>query len=110
MGLPGGSVVKSTCQSKRHRLIPSPVTKIPYAAEQLTHNYWACALETRSHNCCDPGATTTEGCVGPMLYEEAAAMRSHQLQLESGPARLNCWEKPHNKAPAQPKIKKENHI
>ena len=51
---------ESSCQRRRHRFHPWS-RKIPHAVTKpRRHNYWACALEPRSHNCSSPHSTTTE--------------------------------------------------
>ena len=58
-GFPRGAVVKeSTCQCRRQEFDPCS-GKTPHATGQLSHSYWACALEPRIRNW-SPRVTTTE--------------------------------------------------
>ena len=82
MGFPGGSVVKNepTCQCRRRRLYPW-FGKILYclrATKRVCHNYWACALESRSFSYWDHAL--------PLL--KAVCPRAHVLQQEKPPQ----WE------------------
>ena len=86
MGLPWWLSGKKSRQCKRRGFSPWS-GKIPHT---MCHNYWACPLESMSHNFWSPWVPRAHA----LLQEKPQKWEAQAPQLESGPLLTTTREKP----------------
>ena len=108
-------MVKNRPASNRCKLDRSLIQEDPMChgvAKPTHHNYWACALEARSHNCWAHvpwllKPTCLRACA--QQQEKPLQWEALTLPLENSPCSLHLEKSLcSNKDPAQPKINKQN--
>ena len=105
MKLPGWlSGKESACQYRGRYRFDSWVWEDPTchrATKPMRHNYWACALAPRNHNCW----AHTSQLLKPTCPRARALQQERPLQLEDSPCSLQREESPRcNKDSVWPKI------